>query len=59
MFSHPTERPLIGFALVQWKQYGAKGKWADYIYGKRRYIVLSFVAKSLLAWQVFAGALAA
>jgi len=47
------------FALVQWKQYRAKGKWADYLYGERRYIVLSFVAKSLLAWQVFAGALAA
>ncbi len=47
-----------GFALVQWKQYRAKGKWADYLYGERRYIVLSFVAKSLLAWQVFAGALA-
>ena len=48
-----------GFALVQWKQYRAKGKWADYLYGERRYIVLSFVAKSLLAWQVFSGALAA
>ena len=47
------------FALVQWKQYRAKGKWADYLYGERRYIVLSFVAKSLLAWQVFAGTLAA
>lgn len=47
-----------GFALVQWKQYRAQGKWADYLYGERRYIVLSFVAKSLLAWQVFAGALA-
>jgi len=46
------------FALVQWKQYKAKGKWADYLYGERRYIVLSFVAKSLLAWQVFSGALA-
>jgi hypothetical protein len=46
------------FAIVQWLQYRAKGKWADYLYGERRYIVLSFVAKSLLAWQVFAGALA-
>jgi hypothetical protein len=46
------------FAIVQWKQYRAKGKWADYLYGERRYIVLSFVAKSLLAWQVFAGTLA-
>ena len=46
------------FAIVQWKQYRAKGKWADYLYGERWYIALSFVAKSLLAWQVFAGALA-
>lgn len=46
------------FAIVQYKQYRAKGKWADYLYGERRYIVLSFVAKSLLAWQVFAGTLA-
>jgi hypothetical protein len=46
------------FALVQWLQYRARGKWADYLYGERRYIILSFVAKSLLAWQVFAGALA-
>ena len=46
------------FAIVQWKQYRAKGKWADYLYGERRYIILSFVAKSLLAWQVFSGALA-
>lgn len=46
------------FAIVQWKQYRAKGKWADYLYGERVYIVLSFVAKSLLAWQVYSGALA-
>ena len=46
------------FAIVQWKQYQAQGKWANYLYGERTYIVLSLVAKSLLAWQVFAGALA-
>jgi hypothetical protein len=46
------------FAVVQWLQYRAKGKWADYLRGERAYIVLSFVAKSLLAWQVFSGALA-
>jgi len=47
------------FAFVQYKQYKAKGKWENYLYGEKRYIVLSFVAKSLLAWQIFAGALAA
>lgn len=46
------------FALVQWKQYKATGKWADYLYGERWYIRLSFIAKSLLAWQIFAGVLA-
>ena len=47
-----------GFAIVQWLQYRAKGKWADYLRGERTYIVLSLVAKTLLAWQVFSGALA-
>ena len=31
---------------------------ARYLYGERVYLVLSLVAKSVLAWQVFAGALA-
>ncbi|MEO8266086.1 MAG: heliorhodopsin HeR [Ilumatobacteraceae bacterium] len=47
------------FALVQWKQYRAKGKWANYLLGERTYIVLSLVAKSVLAWQIFASTLAA
>ena len=46
------------FALVQYKQYKAKGKWANYLRGERIYIVLSLIAKSALAWQIFAGALA-
>lgn len=45
------------FALVQYKQYQAKGKWANYLRGEKAYIVLSFVAKSLLAWQIFAATL--
>jgi hypothetical protein len=45
------------FALNQWLQYRAKGRWADYLHGERTYIVLSLVAKSLLAWQVFANVL--
>ena len=47
-----------GFALVQLLQYRAKGKWADYLRGERVYIALSLIAKTLLAWQVFSGALA-
>lgn len=45
------------FAINQVLQYKKTGKWADYLYGERAYIILSFVAKSLLAWQVFAGTL--
>ena len=36
-------------------QYKKTGKWKDYLYGERAYIILSLVAKSLLAWLVFAG----
>ncbi len=46
------------FAWVQYKQYQAKGKWANYLRGEKAYIVLSLVAKTLLAWQIFAGTLA-
>lgn len=45
------------FALVQYKQYKAKGKWANYLRGEKAYIILSFIAKSLLAWQIFAATL--
>ena len=45
------------FAINMFLQYKKKGKWADYLYGERMYIVLSLVAKSALAWQVFAGTL--
>ena len=38
-------------------QYKRIGKWSDYLYGERTYIVLSLVAKSLLAWLVLFGAL--
>lgn len=38
-------------------QYRARGRWKDYIYGEKIYILLSLVAKSALAWQVFAGTL--
>ncbi|MGB8020091.1 MAG: heliorhodopsin HeR [Candidatus Nanopelagicales bacterium] len=47
------------FAVNQYLQYKQMGRWADYLVGERAYITLSLVAKSLLAWQVFAGTLAA
>lgn len=45
------------FALVQWLQYKKVGKWSNYLRGERTYIVLSLVAKSALAWQIFSGTL--
>jgi hypothetical protein len=46
------------FAINQWLQYKQLGKWTDYLFGERTYITLSLVAKTLLAWQVFASTLA-
>ena len=46
------------FAINMWLQYKRVGKWASYLRGETTYIVLSLVAKSLLAWQVFGGTLA-
>lgn len=45
------------FAINMVLQYKKVGPWRDYLYGERAYMILSLVAKSLLAWQVFAGTL--
>lgn len=45
------------FAVNMILQYKQVGKWRDYLYGERMYIILSLVAKTALAWQVFAGTL--
>ena len=45
------------FAVNMVLQYKKIGRWRDYLFGERAYIVLSLSAKSLLAWQVFAGTL--
>ena len=45
------------FAINQALQYRQVGKWANYLQGERTYITLSLVAKSILAWQVFSGAI--
>ena len=47
------------FALNQWLQYRAQGRWQNYLLGEKGNIVLSLTPKSALAWQVFAGTLAA
>lgn len=45
------------FAVNMVLQYKKIGPWKDYLYGERAYVILSLVAKTLLAWQVFAGTL--
>lgn len=45
------------FAIVQYLQYKKVGKWSDYLRGEKTYITLSLVAKSALAWQIFASTL--
>jgi len=46
------------FAVNMVLQYKRIGPWRDYLFGERMYIILSLVAKTLLAWQIFAGTLA-
>jgi len=43
------------FAMNMVLQYRKKGRWADYLYGEKVYIILSLTAKSALAWFVFGG----
>ena len=45
------------FGLTQWVQYRQVGRWADYLTGERTYVLLSLVAKSLLAWLIFGNVL--
>jgi hypothetical protein len=45
------------FAINMWLQYREIGRWKDYLFGERMYIVLSLVAKSALAWQIVFGTL--
>jgi hypothetical protein len=45
------------FAINMVLQYRKIGRWREYLYGERAYMLFSLVAKSLLAWQVFFGTL--
>jgi len=49
---------FFSFGLNQWLQYRGVGRWTDYAFGEKAYLVLSLTAKSVLAWQIFAGSLA-
>ena len=44
------------FGINQALQYHRVGGWRDYLRGERMYITLSLIAKTALAYQVFAGA---
>ena len=46
------------FAITMVLQYGRVGRWRDYLVGEKTYMFLSLFAKTILAWQVFAGTLA-
>lgn len=48
---------FFSFGLNQWLQYRRVGRWSDYLHGEKTYLVLSLVAKSLLAWQIYGGSL--
>jgi hypothetical protein len=41
-----------------WLQYRRRGRRGEPAFAERVYLILSLVAKSALAWQVYAGALA-
>jgi hypothetical protein len=46
------------FAVNMVLQYKRIGRWKDYLFGERVFIVLSLTAKTVLAWLIFAGTLA-
>ena len=46
------------FAINMFLQYKKIGRWKDYLFGERVFIILSLTAKTALAWQIFAGTLA-
>jgi len=45
------------FAVNMVLQYKKVGKWKDYLFGERVYLILTLVAKTLLDWQNFDGTL--
>lgn len=46
------------FAVNAFLQHKKVGRWKDYLFGERVYIILSLLSKSALAWMIFAGTLA-
>ena len=48
---------FMSFAVNMVLQYKQVGRWRDYLFGEKTYIILSLTAKSLLTWLVFANTL--
>jgi hypothetical protein len=48
---------FFSFGVNQWLQYRGIGRWSDYAFGEKAYLVLSLGAKSVLAWQIYGGSL--
>ncbi|KPL23100.1 MAG: hypothetical protein AMJ93_05460 [Anaerolineae bacterium SM23_84] len=46
------------FAVNMYLQYRKFGRWKNYLFGERMFIVLSLLAKTALAWQIWFGTLA-
>lgn len=46
------------FAINMVLQYKKVGRWKDYLFGERVYIILSLTAKSVLCWLIWTGTLA-
>jgi hypothetical protein len=46
------------FAVNMYLQYRKVGRWKNYLFGERMFIVLSLLAKTALAWQIWFGTLA-
>lgn len=51
---------LVGtvlFAVSVWLAARRQGRWSDYLFAERVFIVLGVVAQAAVAWQIYAGAL--
>jgi hypothetical protein len=50
----PSSLRVLQPMFLQYKQVG---KWKEYIWGEKMYILLSLIAKSFLAWFIWGGTL--
>jgi len=48
---------FVALAANFYLQHKAQGKWVDYLYGERIFMIISVVAKTAMAWQIFAALL--